>query len=244
MEESFELRSYLPLFFQSPTERDYITFLWDAFESNYTQGKHQFAYLAFHMLAMSFIYFNLWQIKKVWPEDFKKGLIGFARYENDLLKANSPFAFSMVPESTVLRFLKLIACDDGQIGNLKAFVNFRNDIAHANGNVFLLDQVALDTKIGEILRVVHDIQTQSKPVIEQCYREFLLHGHDPEEREYIDVVDQIREVLIRNNYLSGKDIEICSNFNTASFETRPGMAQIVALHESLCEAYGTNENNE
>ena len=244
MEDSVELRSYLPLSFQSPTERDYITFLWDAFEANYTEGKHQFAYLAFHMLAMSFIYFNLWQIKKVWPEDFKKGLIGFAKYEKDLLNAKSPFVFSIVPESTVLRFLKLIACDDGQIGNFKAFVNFRNDIAHANGNVVLLHQVALDAKISEILRVVDDIQTQSKPVIEQCYRDFLLQGHDPEQREYIDVLDQIREVLIRSNYLSGKDIEICSDFNTASFKKFPEMAQINTLHKSLCEAYELRGNNE
>ena len=240
MEDSFELRSYLPLFFQSPTERDYITFLWDAFESNCTQGKHQFAYLAFHMLAMSFIYFNLWQIKKVLPEDFKKGLIGFAQYEKALLEAKSPFTFSRVPERTVLRFLKLIACDDGQIGTFKALVNFRNDITHANGNVVLLNQAALDAKIDGILRVVDDIHSRSRPVVEQCYREFLLEGYDPEEREYIDEVDQISEVLIRGNYLSEKDIEVCSEFDMASFKTHPEMAQINTLHESLCEAYATS----
>ena len=244
MEDAVELRSYLPFSFQSPTERDYITFLWDSFETNYTQGKHQFAYLAFHMLAMSFIYFSLWQIKKVWPEDFKKGLIGFAKYEKGLLNASSPFAFSMVPESTVLRFLKLIACKEDTIGNFRAFVNIRNEVAHANENIFFRTQTALDTKIHEILRVVDDIQTQSKPVVEQCYREFLLQGYDPEEREYVDVLDQINEVLIRGNYLSGKDIEICAVFNTASFKACPEMAQIDALHKCLCEAYGTRENNE
>ena len=42
---------------------------------------------------------------------------------------------------------------------------------------------ALDKKITEILRVVEEIQTHSKPMIERCYREFLLRSHDHEERD-------------------------------------------------------------
>jgi hypothetical protein len=53
MEESAELANYLPLSFKSPTEQEYIAFLWDAFEMNYTNGKFQFAFLAYHMLTMS-----------------------------------------------------------------------------------------------------------------------------------------------------------------------------------------------
>lgn len=52
MEEAAELGNYLPLSFRTPSERDYIAFLWDAFESNYTNGKYQFAFLAYHMLTM------------------------------------------------------------------------------------------------------------------------------------------------------------------------------------------------
>ena len=33
-------------------EQDYIEFLWDAFETNHTHGKYQFAFLAYHMLAL------------------------------------------------------------------------------------------------------------------------------------------------------------------------------------------------
>lgn len=54
-----------------------------------------------------------------------------------------------------------------------------------------------------------EIQTHLKPVIERCYREFLLRSHDPEDREYPDLADRIREVLIYGNYLSRKDVDIC-----------------------------------
>ena len=60
MEEALGLADYLPLSFKTPTEQEYMEFLWDAFETNYTRGKYQFAFLAYHMLTMSFVYFNIW----------------------------------------------------------------------------------------------------------------------------------------------------------------------------------------
>ena len=100
MEEAFDLGEYLPLSFKTPTEADYIAFLWDAFQSNYGNEKFQFAFLAYHMLTMCCIYFNIWQIKQNISADFERGLIGFPRdIENELLSATSPFDFSTVSET-------------------------------------------------------------------------------------------------------------------------------------------------
>src|SRR5712691_2250211 len=165
------------------------------------------------------------------------GLIGFARDEKDLLAATSPFAFSIVPERTMLRFLKLIGCDNGKIGTYAKLVDDRNESAHPNGNIFYSTEAALDAKITEILRVVDEIQSHSKPVIEHCYREFLLQNHDPDEREYPDPADQIREVLIHGNYLSQRDIEICHGFNLGSFAARPEYKNMRELHDALVATY-------
>lgn len=73
MEEARELGEYLPLSFKTQKEHEYIEFLWDAFETNYTHGKYQFALLAYHMLTMSFIYFNNWQIRQAKPKEFEMG---------------------------------------------------------------------------------------------------------------------------------------------------------------------------
>lgn len=240
MEEATELADYLPISFKTPKEQEYIEFLWDAFETNHSHGKYQFAFLAYHMLTMSFVYFNIWQIKQTEPDDFKKGLIGFAKNEKALLEATSPFSFSIVPERTMLRFLKLIACDNGKIGTYAKLVDDRNDSAHPNGNIFYSEPSALDLKIREILRVVNEIQTHSKPVIEHCYREFLLQSHDPDEREYADDTDQIREVLIHENYLSQKDIDICLAFDLASLAQQPEINGIRALHKMLQSEYGAS----
>lgn len=241
MEEAIALGNYLPLSFKSPKEQEYIEFLWDAFETNYTHDKYQFAFLAYHMLTMSCVYFNIWQIKQTQPGDFEKGLIGFGKdVEKNLLQASSPFVFSTVNERTVLRFLKLIDCDNGKIGTYAKLVDDRNESAHPNGNIFYSTQAALDAKIAEILRVVDEIQTHSRPVIEHCYREFLLQNHDPEEREYPEAADQIREVLIHGNYMSRRDIDICMEFDVESLKEQVGIEEIRALHEALAKEYKTD----
>ena len=241
MEEASDLGSYLPLSFKTPSEQEYIEFLWEAFQSNHDNGKYQFAFLAYHMLTMSFVYFNIWQIRQARPEDFEKGLIGFGKdIEKNLVGATSPFVFSTVNERSILRLLKLIACDNGKIGTYAKLVDDRNKTAHPNGNIFFSTQEALDAKITETLRVVDEIQTHSKPVIEHAYRDFLLQNHDPEEREYPDSADQIREVLIHENYLSLRDIDICLGIDLALLVTSDSFPAIENLHRSLRATYASD----
>jgi hypothetical protein len=242
MDEALELADYLPLSFKTESEQKYIAFLWDAFETNYTHGKYQFAFLAYHMLTMSFVYFNIWQIKQTQPDDFRKGLIGFNKdTEKDLLGATTPFAFSVVPERTMLRFLKLIACDNSKIGAYAKLVDDRNESAHPNGNIFYVEQSALDLKIREILRVAEEIQTHSKPVIEQAYQKFLQQSADVDARQYSDDSDQIRETLVHENYLSQRDVEICSSFDLESLTGEAGFEQIQQLHQCLQQIYRQEE---
>jgi hypothetical protein len=245
MEEAAELGNYLPISFMNHSEEEYISFLWDAFISNYENSKYQFAFLAYHMLTMSIIYFNIWQIRQARHGDFEKGLIGFSKdNEKSLLEATSPFVFSSVNERSILRLLKLIDCDNSKIGTYAKLVDDRNETAHSNGNIFYSTQTALDTKINEILRVMDEIQTHSRPIIEQCYREFLLHNYDPEDpedREYTDAADQIHEVLIHKNYMSQKDIEICLAFDLTRIADHPEIDRIRTLHAALKSEYGPDD---
>jgi len=169
-------------------------------------------------------------------------MVGFNKdLEKELLNATSPFTFWRVNESSVMRFLKLIGCDNGKVGSYAALVKERNDTAHTNGNIFFSTQTALDAKITEILRVVDEIQTHSKSVIKHCYQNFLLENNDADDREYADATDQIREVLIHQHYLSQKDIGICLNFDLASLSWRPEIDSIRTLHEVLKSEYGPDE---
>ena len=239
MDEALDLADYLPASFKTPNEQEYITFLWATFEENYNNGRYQFAFLAYHMLMMTFVYFNIWQLRQTRPDDFEKGLIGFPKEsEGTLLRGASPFTFSAVGESPILRLLRLTGCDDSRIGQYVKLVKDRNRAAHANGDIFLKTPREAELQIREILRAVEEIQTYSRPIIIQCYQEFLLQSYDPDEREYLDAEDQIREVLIHGNYLSPKDIELCINFDTASL-AHDNKRTIEVLHSTLCQVYET-----
>ena len=144
-------------------------------------------------------------------------------------------------ERNILRLLKLIGCDNGKIGTYAKLVKDRNDTAHSNGNIFYSTQAALESKVREILRVVDEIQCHSKPIIECCYREFLRQNHDPEEREYYYDADQIREVLIHDNYLSQEDIDICLAYDLASLTGHEEYAGIRQLHDALIAEYETDD---
>lgn len=61
MDEALELNEYLPYSMAAANEQSYLQFLWSAFESNYQQGRYEFAKLAFHLLYMSFVSFSIWR---------------------------------------------------------------------------------------------------------------------------------------------------------------------------------------
>lgn len=239
------IHDYLPVSYDTTKERDYVRFLWEAFETNVEHGKYQFAFLAYHMLVMSFVYFNIWQIKLIRKPQFETALVGFHKdMERDLLTATSPFVFSVVNESTVLRFLKLIQCDNGKIGTYAKLVGERNNTAHANGNIFYNSENEFEKKVKDVLRTVAEIQRHSEEIIKEGYRDFLIASQDDEEREYVDVQEQITEVLVKQLYMSASDISFCRGFNIAELADQPRFEQITALHTSLCEQYPPESEEE
>lgn len=234
IEEAGQLEGFLPISYRTAEEEQYVRFLWEAFHDNCASGKNQFAFLAYHMLTMCFVYFNIWQIKQIRPDQFATALIGFNKdMERDLLAATSPFTFHVVNESNVMRFLKLIQCDNGKIGTYTKLVKDRNDTAHSNGNIFFSTEAELAAKIRETLRIVAEIQSHSEAIIVDGYKGFLLDSADPDERQHIDASDQVREVLIHEGYMSLSDLDFCAKFDIAEFEGHPYYAEIEALHAEV-----------
>ena len=245
MEEAFELADYLPVSYKTRSEGEYIKFLWDAFESNYISEKFEFSSLAFHLLYMSFVSFSIWQIRLVREQDFKNALIGFqAPDENKLLDADTPFKFyENLKESQIFRFLKLIGCENAQVGEFSKFVKRRNKIAHPSGTVFFNDKVSIDAEITEMMREVANIQQHMRPIILEVYHRFLVESSNIEEREYVEPEQEIEISLIHWNYISQKDIEVCLTYDLADIADRPEIDSIRTLHEVLKSEYGPDDEH-
>ncbi|GAB3858812.1 hypothetical protein [Hymenobacter negativus] len=236
MEEATPIMDYLPNSFKHQNEQDYVSFLWDAFASNYEAGQYQFALLAYHMLFMSGVYCSLWQIRTSRQSLFANALL-FHQDEEVMLEATSPFVFSKAQESNVFKFMRLIDCEKQHIGKFTKLVKDRNSIAHSNGNIFYQTKPAADIQIAEVLRQLAVIQELMRPILHSCLSQFLLESHNPEEREYSLDEDQIREVLIHANYFSAHDIACCLQFDIESLREHEHFEAMKSLFESLCTAY-------
>jgi hypothetical protein len=242
MDDAERIFDYLPISYGNSNEQEYITFLWDAFQTNYFNEKYSFAFLAYHMLFMCFVYFEIWQIRENLHEDFYKAMVGFKKEtEVELIKATTPFALWQINESSVLRFLKLIGMDNADVGECANLVKERNNVAHSNGNIFFRNKGDIDSKINEILRCIAKVQSHSTSVIHRCLEEFLLESADVENREFLETTDQVREILVHNNYLSQKDIEIARQYDINQLSGHDQYDNVQELYNALIILY-TDEN--
>lgn len=238
MDDALTILEYLPASFKNTNEQNYITFLWEAFESNYQSGKYQFALLAFHMLYMSFVYFSVWKIKLERPDDFAK-VIFFQKndMENKLINASSPFTFSLIQEAGIFNFLRLIdGCEKYHTGGYAKLVGERNEIAHSNGNIFYSDQITADEKIADILRQIASIQSHMKPIIHECFVTFLLENWNREDG-YLDERDEVREALVHTKYFSQEDINACLTFDILTLSQEEGFDGMGSLFDTFVSLY-------
>lgn len=243
MEEALTIFDYLPLSHKKPSEEEYLTFLWESFEVNYEAKKYPFAFIAFNMLYMSFVYFEVWQIKQNRRKDFEMAMVGFDKdRERGLIDATSPFAFWSINERSFFRFLKLINCGNDRIGSFAKIVDVRNEAAHSNGNIFFNSQKAIDDKISEVMSHVEEIQNLSKPIIEDCLIDFLKSSWNSEEREYLDDTEQFREALIHKNYLSQKDIELMVNFDITRLYAEDHFMEMKSLFDAFVSEYKDSDD--
>lgn len=95
--------------------------------------------------------------------------------------------------------------------------------------------IKLFLRTGNAQRVL--FQNYMQPVIHDCLRHFLLESLVPDEREYYESDNQIREVLIHANYFSQKDIEVCLAFDIGTLADNSHFSDISALFFEFVQYY-------
>lgn len=246
MEEAQRIFEYLPV---QPPDDEYIRFLWEAFEFNYCNGKYQFAYIAYHMLFMSFIYYQIAKIYQT-ESDRSRDLMTFTGKVQDHIdnherkiaagqeSALAPLQkFSLENERTIMGLFISIGCTREEIKTLKTIVDGRNSIAHSNGNIFFRTKESLDEKINELLASITIVQEKSKLIIEKAFKAFLVECQNTDEREYSDDESQVKEIFVHGNYLSIEDIKIAQNYDISVLSGEAGNANIQSLARTLNELY-------
>lgn len=239
LEEAYKIFDYLPIHYQSPSQQEYIQFLWKSYETNDQNDQHTFAFFAYHMLYMSAVYSIIWKIKQYREEEFIHALIGFSGDENKkITDADDWFILHVINERRVFSFLKLLGFADQDIGKFRKPVSERNKAAHSNGVISYEDQNRLDAQIDDILRHLETIQAGSQHILQDILLVFLVKSSDTEEREFVDPEEQINEILIRKNFLSPADIAYMLEFDIEALKDTRNYTETFNLFNTLQSIYG------
>lgn len=234
MDEANQIFSYLPLRYKNNGEAEYVQYLWKAFESNYENEQYQFAFMAYHMLFMSFVYFSIWKIKSIHPDDYRKISLGF---KDCFETASDPFSFCAENERTILTFFRFWGIGKEKIGNYKKLIDTRNDIAHSSGNIYFQSIMSIDNKIDDILNFCKEIHEETKITIEQAYKQFLIDNPSVNDSPYIDTTELLNEEFIHKHYISEADMTFCVQYDVIKLVSEDNFGFFQQIHNEIIELF-------
>lgn len=210
----YQIRKYLPIKFVDEEANNFLKYLEEAYLENVNNKKYQFAFKAFHMLYMTFIYKAIWFLKqrghniKNILEESKKKLK--ERYKTDIL-LNTLFDLSRFKEKESLEdLLKALAFHDNEVKDCKDFVDKRDHCSHATGRIqYSKDEI--DFYIVQELKYIDKLCTKKKGVFKKFLANFL------EKKWNKNFIGGDIKNWFLENYLSVKDLEMLAKFELPLF---------------------------
>lgn len=246
-DELFKMLDYLPEEFADETEKKYIDALILAAQTSYENGLYQFAYVQYHMLFMTAVYYEILKVSLFHEEELKKALFyllkdRYAEFWKESNTKNGKLyfgSFAVINESDVFMLLRVVGLDNNLLGELKKLVEERNKYAHANGQLQLTsDELfveALNSYNAKIQKVVELLRCDlidfyKKTVTDPDF-------YDPEIRAYLDPDEQMIQEFIKEYSLSRAELNWLRKIPLSDFDGCEGKEEIKTLHRALIHYY-------
>ena len=155
-----QIFQFLPMKYSSVSDEEYVSYWWNAYTKNFEEENYHVAFLAFHILYMTAVYFLLYKVSKIHRLVYEHSLFHMGNEEErHYLGINSAFSFVEMGETSVFRFLKVAGADQSLIGDVSRFCKERNNAAHARGVIFFKnDPGSLEKKAVEYVKALEKIQ--------------------------------------------------------------------------------------
>lgn len=196
--------SYLSLRYESEEDQKYIEGLIEQFRKAEENGSFHLALFAYHLLFMIFIYQTIYKAK-LWKS--KQFFLAFTASPADKRKqyreATSVYAFSDIPERTVLELLGLfIECESTVSKCKKQIIDYRNNnLGHATPYIVSVEE--FENKIEEYDQTASEIHELTHGELSKVFDGYFKNL----DTEIIQTKDDIEINLVVPNRLSDKDLE-------------------------------------
>ena len=238
---------YLPELFTDDNEEEYIRALQLATETSFENRLFQFAYIQYHMLFMTSIYYALLKLSEIHKEEFEKAIFYLLKdRKSELFKPTNTKggklyfgSFAIIPESDVFMLLRVVGMDTSLLGDLQKRVEKRNKYAHANGQMLLTSEDVFWDEIKEYNKCLERVFELFRSDIVSLYKATIIKSEffDPDERAYMDVDEQILQEFVKVYSLSKAELNWLRKIKTADFKEYEGYEHIKDLHIALCHYY-------
>ena len=164
-----KLNRYLPVDFDDQENSEYRRYMINTFIENCNHEKYQFALMAFHMLFMTFLYTEFWQLKTFSYNKVER----LCRNQRCFDEINNVFDSSMIPEKDFIQHtLRNLGMHPNIANKPKQFVDTRDDCAHASG-IIQYDDIATKRYFEEVLEYAERIAQANKDNILFIFNEKL-----------------------------------------------------------------------
>lgn len=205
---------HLPIQFADEEANEFVEYLSEAYLENLEKEKYQFAFTAFHMLNMIFVYKTKWFLKGQHNQAIEDSLHNYIQ-QNRGTTFNTVFDLSLLPEKRSLEaLLQSLNFHANDIGICKNHVDVRNNCSHASGRIYYKTKERVGHYIEEEIEFVEKIQNKLKTELKKYTQKFL------DENWQQSFLSRDFKDLFEENYFSVKDLELISQATLPLFRKK------------------------
>ena len=216
-----QILEHLPIQFADEETNEFVKYLSEAYTENLEKEKYQFAFTAFHMLNMIFVYKVKWFLKEQNNPRIETSLQNYIQ-QNRGTTFDTLFDLSLFPEKKSLEaLLQSLSFHANDIGICKNHVDVRNNCSHASGRIYYKKQSKIENYIEEELEFIERIQKKLKNELKKFLQEFL------EENWKQIFISGYFENLFEEKYFSLKDLELISKVDLPLFRKKSNNERII-----------------
>ena len=196
---------------------------------NYDAGNYQVAFFHAHLLFMSFVYYCVERVYKLYPERMKDVYYPINAYsgKNDkpeLENYKSIYDFSRIPEKEIFKVFRVMGMEHDQIKKISKYISERDEFAHATGkgNISEDNLIHNVSNINKYMGIISDLFL---PSVKEQYIQYLL---DCIEYECDSILDSAADYVLENN-ISIHEVTYLCNLGLRSIQDEKGLSKKVYL---------------
>jgi len=193
-----QILRYLPLRFADQEANEFITYLSEAYLENLEKEKYQFAFKAFHMLYMTFVY-KVSLFKSISPS--AKDVFDYP----DLIPKESDMIITLLKKTGLSSKNNLKKC--------LFHIDARNHCSHASGKIEY-DEKGVDFLINDEIKYTERLQKKIEPELKIFLQDFLEDGW---QKSFFSVDFK---ALFEEKYFSQSDLEAISKVSLLLFRKK------------------------